>query len=165
MSFKTLYFSARNAPECRKMHLNSQISRGSMPLNHPSILPCFAQSIPRFAQSLWATKDEWATEIKNLVAQINFSGHWPKTRSVQHCSGQVFHKFSNVNSAYVPQAYLQCQTCAYIRSIRPSAVAKICRTCAFCRTLATFRLFRLKLLKTALDSNILNTSRHHYSTL
>ena len=31
MSFKTLYFSARNAPECRKMHLNSQISRGSMP--------------------------------------------------------------------------------------------------------------------------------------
>ena len=94
MSFKTLYFSARNAPECRKMHLNSQISRGSMPPNHPSILPCFAQSIPRFAQSLWATKDEWATEIKNLVAQINFSGHWPKTR----VSSTVQARFS-INSA------------------------------------------------------------------
>ena len=40
-------------PECRKMHLNSQIF-----LDPPSVLPCLAQSSPRFALSLWATKDQ-----------------------------------------------------------------------------------------------------------
>ena len=59
MSFTTLYFSARNAPECRKMHLNSQIFRGSVPSYPTSLLPRFAHSIPCFAQSLWATKDDF----------------------------------------------------------------------------------------------------------
>ena len=94
MSFKTLYFSTRNAPECRKMHLNSQIFRGSMPPNPTSVFPRFAQSILRFAWSLWATKDDFGPLKKNnLVAQIKFLGHWPKTLSVQHCVLYVLRKF------------------------------------------------------------------------
>ena len=54
MPFKSLYL----VPECRKMHLNSQIFWGSM-LDPPSILPRFPQSNPRFAWSLWATKDDF----------------------------------------------------------------------------------------------------------
>ena len=64
MSFKPFYFSARNAPKCRKMHLNSQIFGEACPLDPTSLLTRFTQLIPRFARSLWATKDDL--------------GHWKK---------------------------------------------------------------------------------------
>ena len=67
MSFINLYFCATNAPECKKMHLNSPY--------------------PLLDLSLWATKDDFGLLKKNiLVAQIKFLGHWPKTLSVQHCT-------------------------------------------------------------------------------
>ena len=60
MSFKTLYFSARNAPECRKMHLNSQISQGEHAPEPPlayslALLSRSLASLSRFG----ATKDEF----------------------------------------------------------------------------------------------------------